>query len=80
LKVVVFQTQFIFFQTLTMLKNVIFAVLLGLGANLVYKVFIYEYPVPIIAKDAYWGPGQPRPDDPSIKPFKVNVPESVSNN
>ncbi|XP_059470715.1 juvenile hormone epoxide hydrolase 1-like isoform X2 [Neocloeon triangulifer] len=62
-----------------MFKNLVIAIFLVLLSNLIYKVFIYEHPVPDIDKDAYWGAGQPRPDDISIKPFKIQVPDSALN-
>lgn len=29
-------------------------------------------------KLSYWGPGKEKPDDKSIKPFKINIPDEVS--
>ena len=60
-----------------MLKQVFKALLLVFFANLVYKIFIYEQPVPKVDKHAYWGAGEPKSDNPVIKPFKINVPDSV---
>ncbi|CAB3383149.1 Hypothetical predicted protein [Cloeon dipterum] len=60
-----------------MLKKVFKALLLVFVTNLVYKIFIYEQPVPKVDKHAYWGAGEPKSDDPVIKPFKIQVPESA---
>ncbi|CAB3383154.1 Hypothetical predicted protein [Cloeon dipterum] len=60
-----------------MLKKIIVAVLLAVVAHFAYKLFIFEQPVPEVDKNAYWGAGDPKPDDPAIKPFKINVPDSA---
>ncbi|XP_014293276.1 juvenile hormone epoxide hydrolase 2 isoform X1 [Halyomorpha halys] len=47
--------------------------------SLVTAYFVYEYlsppPVPKVELN-YWGPGKEKPDDKTIKPYKIKFPES----
>jgi hypothetical protein len=61
-----------------MLKKVLLSALVALLAIFSYKIFLYEHPVPDVDKEAFWGRVQPMPDDPTVRPFKIEVPESVS--
>jgi hypothetical protein len=61
-----------------MLKKVLLSALVALVAVFAYKFYIYEHPVPEVDKEAFWGRVQPGPDDPTVRPFKIEVPESVS--
>lgn len=52
---------------------------LGLVAALVgYLVwqFMQDPPMPYLDPNPWWGPGQPRPEDTSIRPFKIDVPKA----
>lgn len=61
----------------SMLKNLLAGALVAL-AYFSYKFFLLEHPVPKIDHDAFWGRVQPQPDDPAVRPFRIEVPESVS--
>lgn len=52
---------------------VITMVVLGL-AYTIQKV-MQEPPLPHLEPNPWWGPGEPKPEDTSIKPFKINIPQ-----
>lgn len=42
------------------------------------KTLIEDAPVPVLRKDVWWGRGERRPEDPAIKGYKIEVPDTVS--
>lgn len=51
---------------------VILTVIIGFGVNYILQTT----PLPELSLQ-YWGPGKEKPDDKTIKPFKISFPESV---
>ncbi|KAF7279219.1 hypothetical protein GWI33_007537, partial [Rhynchophorus ferrugineus] len=52
--------------------------LILVGVGYVYFILTKLPPVPTIP-ETYWGPGQPKPDDTTIRPFKIDIPDEVIN-
>ena len=53
------------------------AVIVGVVAGVAYLCGLGQAPVRPEIKDGWYGRGQQKPDDTSIREFKVNVPEQV---
>ena len=61
----------------TMLGKLILLALAGSGSWLYYKHHQLQTNVVPPIKDGYFGPGKPKPDDKTIRPFKIAVDEAV---
>ncbi|KAE9546554.1 hypothetical protein FO519_010234, partial [Halicephalobus sp. NKZ332] len=59
------------------LKLVVFGLLTLGGAFLFHQALQPDLSPAEFPKDGYFGSGNKRPDDVSIKPFKISVPEEI---
>lgn len=55
----------------------VWVVLLAVGLAVLYQKVFAPGPLPNL-RDEWWGPGQPKKVDEAVKPFKINIPDSVS--
>ncbi|KAF4516751.1 hypothetical protein B566_EDAN004590 [Ephemera danica] len=60
-----------------LVKNIAVTVLVFYAAFAVYRILYESPPIPDIPEINYWGAGEPKPDDTTIKPFKINIPDAV---
>nr|QPN96961.1 juvenile hormone epoxide hydrolase [Macrobrachium rosenbergii] len=47
----------------------------GVAFKVAEKMLVIP-PIPAIDPNPWWGPGQPQPEDTTIKPFKIKIPEN----